>query len=123
MTVGRARLIIPIEISSSTLKGGAVKPEIELHLVSLAEELQKILRENLIRDPSQTDAAMARARAIREEIESYGWTISWDVKIDLQNPEDIKVRIVLWKPKPNLSPEDQKLYDDWFTGRNNPAAR
>ena len=100
-----------------------MKPEIELHLVSLAEELQKILRENLIRDPSQTDAAMARPRAIREEIESYGWTISWDVKIDLQNPEDIKVRIVLWKPKPNLSPEDQKLYDDWFTGRNNPAAR
>src|SRR3989338_414667 len=115
--------MILIEIGSSALRGGAVKSEIELHLVSLAEELRKILRENLIRDPSQTDAAMARARAIREKIESYGWAICWGGRIGLRNPKDIKVRVVLWEPKADLSPEDQKLYDDWFTGTNNPFAR
>lgn len=96
-----------------------MEPEIELHLVSLAHELKDILEQNLPRDPATTDAAMACARAIRDEIKSYGYLVTWQVALDPNNLREIKVEVMLWKPKPDLSPEDQKIYDAWLTGEGN----
>lgn len=79
----------------------------------LARELQKLLEENLPKDPGLTNEAMARARAIREEIQQMGIRVTWEAVV---NPETlaIKVDVTLWQPRKNLSPEEQKAYDAWF---------
>lgn len=95
-----------------------MKKEVKERMRRLAVELQKLLEENLPKDPSLTGEAMARVREIREEIQSMGLLATWKASLDPENPERVKVDVTLWTPKENMSPEDQKIYDEWFTRVN-----
>jgi pantoate kinase len=90
----------------------------------LALELQKVLRENLLKDPEEAQSFMEQAREIRREIGMMGYLVEWRAKLD---PESLRLSVVVsvFKPKENLSPELQKIYDEWFTrttGIRNPQS-
>lgn len=82
--------------------------------VKLAQELQVILEENLLKDPSLTDAAMERASEIRDEIESMGFMVLWQAGADAHDPSRVFVTVELFEPKKDLSPEDQKIYNKFI---------
>lgn len=83
----------------------------------LAAELKEILEESLIKDPDLTDIPMARARAIREEIQQMGFVVSWEANLNTETLS-LAVEITLWEPKKDMSPEEQKIYDEWFAKVN-----
>lgn len=86
---------------------------------TLANEMQRLLEENLARDPStETSAAMARVREIRTELMRMGFLVTWTCNCDLRYFQTPSVEVTLWEPKPDLSPEDQKIYDEWFRKMN-----
>lgn len=95
-----------------------MKEEIKKRMRRLAVELKNLLEENLPKDPNLTDEATARARQIREEIQSMGLLATWKANLDPENPEKVKVDVTLWMPKENMTPEDQKIYDEWFARVN-----
>ena len=86
------------------------------YLTGLAQELADILSANLLLDHTTTDEAMKRARDIREEIESYGIlaTYTGELSDDLLN---IKIAVTLLKPKGDMSPEAQEIYQKWLQSR------
>ena len=91
-----------------------VEPSGKERAKQLAAELQKILKENLLKDPSLTNVAMARARAIREEIQQMGIMVTWKASLDSRDPKKIEVIVTLWGPKENMTEEERKIYDEWF---------
>lgn len=83
----------------------------------LAEELTELLKENLPKNPNLTIRAMARVKAIQEEIRQMGIRVTWKTTMDSKTlvPE---VEVTLWEPRKDLSPDEQKIYDRWFMGVN-----
>ena len=88
--------------------------EAENRASELAVELQRILDENLFKDPKTTDKEMERAREIREEIESLGFLVMWSASVTPENLKEPEESVTLYKVKDNLSPELQKMYNDWL---------
>jgi isochorismate hydrolase len=90
--------------------------DLEAHLVALADEMRKLIAENFAKPPNEK--VHKRLREIREEIHRHGWAVIWSAGI---NPETLALtaEVQLWKPKKDLSPEDQKIYDEWFSRMNN----
>ena len=95
-----------------------VEPNGKERVKQLGAELQKILEENLLKDPSLADKAMARARAIREEIQQMGIMVTWKASLDSRNPEKLEVIVTLWGPKENMTEEEKRIYDEWFAKVN-----
>ncbi|OGY67725.1 MAG: hypothetical protein A3B16_01925 [Candidatus Zambryskibacteria bacterium RIFCSPLOWO2_01_FULL_45_43] len=89
-------------------------PEAENRASELAVELRRILDENLFKDPKTTDKEMERVREIREEIEALGFFVQWGASFSSSDPNSLEVEVNLYKPKENLSPELQKMYNDWL---------
>lgn len=90
---------------------------------ALVNEMQRLLEQNLTRDPSpETSAAMARVREIRTELLRMGFLVTWTCNCDIRYFQTPSVEVTLWKPKPDLSPEDQKIYDEWFARMNGIAS-
>lgn len=83
--------------------------ERDAYICMRAEELHALLLENFFKDPALTDEPIARARAIRDEIESFGFYVAWEAHID--PPEII---ITIYKKREGLSPKLQEIYNDWF---------
>ena len=92
--------------------------ELKKKAEQLAVELKKLLQENLLKSASLAHDAMEKAAKIREEIQQMGFFVEWEAKFDPGNLTKIEVDVTLWKPKQNMPPEDQKIYDDWFTKTN-----
>lgn len=88
------------------------------HVECLADELREILKKCLWQEPAKITNEMARAGAIRTELEKMGLPVTWSAEINPDNPTEIKVSVTVWKPKKNFTPEQQKIYDDWFAQVN-----
>ena len=50
----------------------------------------------------------------RPELQGHGLMICWKATLDSSDPDNCSVRIEVFQPKANLSPEDQRIYDEWF---------
>ncbi len=85
---------------------------IEAHLTALADEMQKLIAEHFAKPPNEE--VHKRLREIEDEIHRHGWDVKWTAGINLQNPDVLDAKVELFRPRKNLSPEDQKLYDEWF---------
>lgn len=84
----------------------------------LAKELKKLLQENLLKNPVVTGPAMKQARKLRSTIQSFGFLVTTEYILDPDDLTTLEVNITLWKPKENMSPEEQKTYDVWFAKMN-----
>lgn len=80
----------------------------------LAEGLRQILEENLGKDPKLVEKEMRRAQSFRKTIESYGFPVIVTSIMDPKNPKKIKVSVEVFEPKANMTPEERKIYNDWF---------
>lgn len=89
-------------------------PEIDERLRQLALEAKKLMEENFTKDPSETDGVIARLLEIRQEIRSYGFEMDWQVSFSASNPDKLEAVITILRPKANMTPEEQKIYDEWF---------
>lgn len=97
--------------------------ENEKKAMELAEEMQKILEHWLGKDGPECDAAMRRAASIKKEINAFGFFVDWTAgtKPDSDSNPDtslFKVEVIVSKPKPNMTPEEQLIYDIWFKKMN-----
>ena len=92
----------------------------EARIVELADETKKLISENFAKPPNEI--VQKRLREIREEIHGYGFVITWEVKMNIKNLTQIDAEVHIWTPKKDLSPEYQKIYDDWFQSINNITA-
>ena len=84
----------------------------------MSYELQRLLEENLPKSHEEAHDGIALACSIRNELEAMGFYVTWIARTTYGDPPITTVEVTLWRPKPNLSPELQKIYDDWFTKRN-----
>lgn len=87
----------------------------------LAKEFADLLSENLLRDYTTTNEVMERIRKIREEIESYGWGISWNMPKQELTSSSVRITATLWRPRADLGPTEKKIYEEWLA--RNRAAR
>ena len=83
----------------------------------LALEFKEILEKGFVKKQKATDSDLARLKAIRDEIQSMGLVITWVYRFDYETL-NVEVEVQCWEPKINLSPEDQKKYDEWFAQVN-----
>lgn len=81
----------------------------------LAQGIKQILQESLTKDPKLMEKEIERAQSFRKLIESYGFPVIITAVMDPQDPTKVKVSVEVFQPKPNMTPEEQKIYDDWFT--------
>ncbi|KKU92106.1 MAG: hypothetical protein A2214_01935 [Candidatus Harrisonbacteria bacterium RIFOXYA1_FULL_48_8] len=91
--------------------GGA---EIRERVRGLANKLMELLENNVLEEPQAAAAAMEQARAIRREIESLGFLVSWRVQLRPLTDKKPYVEVTIWEPRKNLTPEQQRVYDEWF---------
>jgi len=92
-------------------------PQIEERIRALGTELRERLTYCLTHgEGSEHDAAMQRARDIRDEIESYGYPVLWQFSTDSVTLEP-RADITILQVKEDLSPELQAIYDKWFLER------
>lgn len=81
----------------------------------LADEMRELIAKWFKESGPDADKAIARVIEIRKEINSYGFLIDWTSSMNLEDPAaPLDVEVTLYKPKPNMSPELQALYDAWF---------
>ncbi len=88
----------------------------EARIIELAYEIEKLISENFAKERNET--VQRRVKEIKEEIRSYGFEITWEATLNSKDLSKLDVNVQIWKPKKNLSPEDQKIYDDWFKNVN-----
>ena len=93
-----------------------MSPEIANRIKSLSAEMGKLIEENFAKTPD--DTVHARLAEIRDEIHSLGCEVSWKAVIDPRNPGKLAAEVEIWVPKKDLSPEYQKIYDEWFARVN-----
>ncbi|MDP2695829.1 MAG: hypothetical protein Q8O87_01090 [bacterium] len=94
--------------------------DILLKIRKLVAELRKILKANIHKDRQAAAPAIERAKRLRDEIQSYGFPVSFLIKFEVSNFDIPRIRIMdvdvkVYKVKGDLSPQAQKIYDDWFT--------
>jgi hypothetical protein len=90
--------------------------DIEARLIALAKEMKKLIAENFLNAP--VDAVHERLDEIRIEIYRHGWNVTWNMSIDPAHPDRLDVQVDLWKPKPDMTPEEREIYDEWFRDVN-----
>lgn len=94
--------------------------EVTERIKQQALQLQKLLQENILKDPELAKSGLEEAAKIRDEIQSMGFLVTWESGLQFDDSGNPKCEVVVkvWKPKENLSPEDQKIYDEWFAKIN-----
>lgn len=90
----------------------AEEPSYE-QIIEMARELKELLENHLLENPEKAAPFIDRARQIRQDIESWGLMIGWKTFL---NPEtlELSIEIDILEPKDNMTPDEQKLYDEWF---------
>jgi hypothetical protein len=91
-----------VEIDSAT----------EEHVTGLADELQELLTDNLVRDPAEAHLRMRKAAFVRAEIEACGFYVTWSAQLD-PTTFAIDVEVTLLKPKDILADADRQIYEAW----------
>lgn len=92
--------------------------KIEAKLIALADELKHLIADNFLLPPK--DSVHKRKDEIMAEVHQYGWEITWIIGLNLANLAKLEVEVLLLKPKDNMTPEEQKIYDEWFNRVNKP---
>ncbi|MEK9186035.1 MAG: hypothetical protein AAB885_00425 [Patescibacteria group bacterium] len=87
---------------------------IRKEIINKANLLGKLLEENLAKDPVVAKEAMEKANNLRNEIETLGFRVTWGITINSKNPSKIDVEVTIWEPRKNMTPEEQKTYDEWY---------
>lgn len=91
--------------------------QMEERIRALAAELHERLTYCLTNgEGPEHDAAMQRARDIKDEIESYGYPVLWSFGFDTETFEP-KADITILQVKEELTPELQAIYDNWLLTR------
>lgn len=80
-------------------------------LTQLANELQKVLNDCVTGFSVSTDAQIERALRLKREITMMGAIAECQYISNLESGQ-IDTIITIYKVKENLSPEDQKIYDE-----------
>jgi len=95
----------------------APSKEIQERVQQLALEMHVLLEKNVLLDPQLAEKGMERAAQIRQEIESYGFLVTWELGMTIEDDQTpvAKVNVTIWQVKENLSLEERALYDQWFT--------
>lgn len=91
---------------------------LEENVIKLAKELKQLLQENLLKNPDVAGPAIIRARELRSTIQSFGFLVTTEYILNPSNLETLEINVTLWKPKENMSLEEQKIYDEWFAKVN-----
>jgi len=91
----------------------------EEEIKELAVELQGLLENHLLEDPASAHPYIVRALEIKKIITQYGYLVTWQASL---NPEtfELDVTVNVYKPKADMSAENQALYDKWFLEANRP---
>ena len=82
-------------------------------LARLAKELQKVLSDCVSGNSVATDEQVEKTLKLKREITMMGVLVKCEYILDVKN-ERVSAVMTLYKVKENLSPEDRKIYDDWF---------
>ncbi len=88
--------------------------EVQEHVRTLANTLVALLKDNLLKEPKLAAVAMAQVQVILREIESFGFLVTWRAQFNPLKDKKPRVDVTIWEPKPNMTPEQQRLYDEWF---------
>lgn len=91
---------------------------VEETIIALMEEMRELLEKYSLLDHSIAGPKMERVSEIKKEINRYGWHVESKVSIADFQTLKAEVEVILYKPKGNLSPEDARLYDEWFLKAN-----
>ena len=91
--------------------------KVEDEIRALAVQLQEILEKNLLKDPKIAHDKMIEARNIRSKITQYGYLVDWKANLNSETFE-LEVTVDIFKPKENMAPEEQEIYDRWFLSVN-----
>lgn len=86
--------------------------EVDEHVIGLANQLQELIQEGILKDPDENAELTARVQELRRQIETLGVFISLSFTFDTSNL-GVKASVTIFKPKIDLSPENQKIYDEW----------
>jgi len=89
----------------------------EGEIMTLAKRIQWLLEKYLLETPAIANVYMEEVAKIRTTITGYGYLVQWSAALDTQLGR-VKVEVQLFKPKPNMTPEEQQLYDTWFLEAN-----
>lgn len=87
------------------------------HILELGNRLHYLLETYICEAPEIASPFMEEAAEIRKEITSHGYLVQWSGSL---HPETgaFAVAIDIFKPRTNLPPDLQKLYDEWFLKAN-----
>lgn len=87
--------------------------DIEGEIITLANRLQQLLEEHLLEDPEIAEPFIIEAKNIIRNINRYGYLVEWRASL---NPETLALEVIVdvKRPKDNMTPEDAKIYDEWF---------
>lgn len=86
-------------------------------LLQLANELQKVLSDYMSGYSIATDEQIKKVLELKREITTMGVLAQCQYNMNAESGE-VETVVTLYKVKENLSPEDQKIYDDWFVKVN-----
>lgn len=89
----------------------------ERQAAKLGLEIKQLL-ENWPTDAGpEADKAIIKLMELKREINSYGFLIECVTSV---NPKDLKVTatIIINKPRANMPPAAQAIYDEWFKKMN-----
>ncbi len=89
-------------------------PQFVAYVTEKIKELETLLTANLLLPPEIAAPGIAQAKEIARELQGHGLMICWKATLDSSDPDNCSVRIEVFQPKANLSPEDQRIYDEWF---------
>ena len=82
-------------------------------LAQLAKELHAILSDCVSSDSLATKEQAEEVLRLKREITALGVLIEYGYEISIESGQ-IETIVTIYKVKENLTPEDQKIYDDWF---------
>lgn len=86
-------------------------------IMKLGERIQYLLETYWLEASEIASPFMQEVAEIRKEIASYGYLVQWNGSLSPETGE-FAVVVEIFKPRQNLSPDLQKLYDEWFLKAN-----
>lgn len=93
--------------------------DIREKISKLAGEMKLLVEQNFLKPTSENAEAHKRLQEIRKEVLSYGLMPTWTAALVMDEGEiRLDVTVVVFAPKKDLSPEDQKIYDQWLKDQN-----
>lgn len=86
-------------------------------LIKVAKELHAILSDCVSSNSLATDEQIEEVLKLKREITMVGALVECGYILSVESGE-VETVVTIYKVKENLSPEDRKIYDEWFTKVN-----